>query len=281
MTRNIKLTLEYDGTAYNGFQRQDGLPTIQAELERAVAVITKAPASVIGAGRTDAGVHARGQVANFRTRARMPAEKFVPALNSVLAPDIRVLAAEEVPLGFHARYDASSKTYEYTIDTRPVPSVFLRKYAHHVPFALDLEAMRQACSCLVGRHDFRSFAAAHGGAKTFTRDVKMFLLESDGDLVRMTVEADGFLYNMVRIMVGTLILVGMGKLTPGEVLAIRDAKDRCLAGPTAPARGLCLVRVDYGDISSKAPRSEALDCRDAGNGPTANAPVQWRRSQGR
>lgn len=265
MTRNIKLTLEYDGTAYNGFQRQDGLPTIQAELERAVAIITKARSGVIGAGRTDAGVHARGQVASFRTEARMPAEKFAPALNSVLARDIRVLAAEEVPLGFHARYDARSKTYEYTIDTRPVPSVFLRKYAHHVPFALDLEAMQRACSYLVGPHDFRSFAAAHGGAKTFTRDVKRLLPESDGDLVRMTVEADGFLYNMVRIMVGTLVLVGMGKLTPGEVQAIRDAKDRRLAGPTAPARGLCLVRVDYGDTVDTATETDRQGSRAQGS----------------
>ncbi len=243
--RNIKLTLEYDGTAYNGFQRQGELPTIQAELERAVAVITKARAVITAAGRTDAGVHAKGQVANFMTRARMPAEKFAPALNSVLPPDIRVLDSDEVGLDFHARYDARWKTYEYTIDTRPIPSVFLRNYAYHVPFALDLEEMRQAASHLVGRHDFRSFAAARGGAKTFTREVRLLLLERDGPVVRMTIEADGFLYNMVRIVVGTLVLVGMGKLSPGDVLRIRDARDRALAGPTAPARGLCLVRVDY------------------------------------
>lgn len=244
--RNIKLVLEYDGTAYCGFQRQNGLPTIQAELERAVAVITKSPANVIGAGRTDAGVHARGQVVNFRTSARMPAEKFVPALNSVLPADIRVLSAEEVPWEFHARYDACGKTYEYTIDTRPVPSVFLRNYAYHVPLALDLAAMRRGCGHIVGRHDFRSFAAACGGAKTFTREVKRCALEAEEGLVRITVEADGFLYNMVRIIVGTLILVGTGKLAPDDVARIRDAHDRRLAGPTAPAKGLCLVRVDYG-----------------------------------
>ncbi|MCR4403436.1 MAG: tRNA pseudouridine(38-40) synthase TruA [Firmicutes bacterium] len=244
--RNVKLILEYDGTAYCGFQRQDGLRTIQAELERAAAVIIKAPVSVVGAGRTDAGVHARGQVVNFRTGARMPVERFVPALNSVLPADIRVLSAEEVPWEFHARYDARGKTYEYTLDTRAVPSVFLRNYAYHVPLDLDLEAMSEASRHIVGRHDFRSFAASGGGAKTFTREVRRCSLESEGGLVRLTVEADGFLYNMVRIIVGTLLLVGAGKLSPADVERIRDARDRRLAGPTAPAKGLCLVQVDYG-----------------------------------
>jgi len=251
------LLLEYDGTAYCGFQRQDGLPTIQSELERAVAVITKAPAKAIGAGRTDAGVHARGQVVSFRTGARMPAEKFVPALNSVLPADIRVMRAEEAPWEFHARYDARGKTYEYTIDTRPVPSVFLRNYAHHIPAGLDIGAMRKGCAHLVGRHDFRSFAASHGGAKTFAREVRRCEAEADGGLVRITVEADGFLYNMVRIMVGTLILVGVGKLSPDDVARVRDARARRLAGPTAPARGLCLVRVDYGGAAGDAGRGAA------------------------
>ncbi len=255
-TRNIRLTLEYDGTSYNGFQRQGGLPTIQSELERAVAIITGARVPVIGAGRTDAGVHAKGQVACFRTEARMPAERFVPALNSVLPRDIRVVAAREADPGFHPRYDARWKTYEYLIDTGAVPSVFLRNYAHHVPFALDIAAMREAAAHLVGRHDFRSFAAAHGGAKTFSRDVRAFSIEVDGRLVRMTVEANGFLYNMVRIMAGTLILVGMRKLAPEDVARIRDARDRRLAGPTAPARGLCLVRVSY-EEDSVAPGSLA------------------------
>ncbi|MGE5584222.1 MAG: tRNA pseudouridine(38-40) synthase TruA [Bacillota bacterium] len=267
--RNIRLTVEYDGTAYYGFQRQDGLPTIQSELERAVAVITKTPAHVIGAGRTDAGVHAAGQVVNFRTGARMPAEKFVPALNSVLPADIRVIEAGDAPYEFHARYDARGKTYQYVIDTRPVPSVFVRNYTHHIPLALDLEAMREGCGHIVGRHDFRSFAAAHGGAKTFTREVRRCALEAGEGLVRVTVEADGFLYNMVRIIVGTLIMVGTGKLAPGDVARIRDRRDRRLAGPTAPAKGLCLVRVDYGgdpDFDPDPdphpdPDSGTIDCR--------------------
>lgn len=248
VTRNVRLVLQYDGTRYCGFQRQKGLPTIQAQLESAIEVITKTHSHVIGAGRTDSGVHALGQVINFRTKARMPVDRFVPALNSVLPWDIRILSAEEAPSEFHARYDARWKTYEYSIDTRPVPSVFTRNFTYHLSMPLDLKEMRVAAGFIVGVHDFRSFASSGGSAKTFTRHVKRLeILAYDDLILRILIEADGFLYNMVRIIVGTLLEVGLGKISCQDVEQIRAAKDRRLAGPTAPARGLCLIKVDYGE----------------------------------
>ena len=244
--RNIKLVLEYDGTGYCGFQRQKDLPTIQATLEAAIETITKIYSHVTASGRTDAGVHALGQVVNFRTRARIPVERFVPALNSVLPEDIRVRCAQEAPWSFHARYDARWKTYEYSIDTRPVPSVFTRNFAYHLNIPLDLEEMKQAARFLVGVHDFRSFVSSGGSAKTFTRNVRRLEITTcDDPILRIQIEADGFLYNMVRTIVGTLLEVGLGKIQAEDVSRIRDARDRRLAGPTAPACGLCLIKVDY------------------------------------
>jgi tRNA pseudouridine38-40 synthase len=244
--RNIKLVLEYDGTGYRGFQRQKDLPTIQATLEAAIETITKTYSHVTASGRTDAGVHALGQVVNFRTRARIPVERFVPALNSVLPEDIRVRCAEEAPWTFHARYDARWKTYEYSIDTRPVQSVFTRNFAYHLNIPLNLEEMNQAARFLVGIHDFRSFVSSGGSAKTFTRNVRRLEITTcDDPILRIQIEADGFLYNMVRTIVGTLLEVGLGKIHAEDVLRIRDARNRRLAGPTAPACGLCLIKVDY------------------------------------
>lgn len=246
--RNIKLIIQYDGTEYCGFQRQKDLPTIQAELEDAVRIITKTHSHIIGSGRTDAGVHALGQVINFRTDAKMPADKFVPALNSVLPRDIRVLCSEEVHPGFHSRYDARWKTYEYSIDTRPVPSVFTRNFTYHFNIPLDLEAMIAASEFLVGRHNFRSFASSGGNSKTFVRNVRRLdIIGSHDPILRILIEADGFLYNMIRIVVGTLLQVGLGKITADSLKDIRDAEDRRLSGPTAPAAGLCLIRVLYDD----------------------------------
>jgi len=250
--RNIKLVVEYDGTRYYGFQRQKDLPTIQAALEAAIETVTKSLSHVIASGRTDTGVHALGQVVNFKTRAGIPVDKFLPALNSVLPRDIRVVCAEEVPWTFHARFDARWKTYEYSIDTRPVQSVFTRNYTCHVNARLNVEEMKEAAGYLVGIHDFRSFASSGGSAKTFTRNVKRLeIITCDDPILRIRIEANGFLYNMVRTIVGTLLQVGLGKLSPDDVLKIRDARDRRLAGPTAPAYGLCLIKVDYdNDINS-------------------------------
>ena len=254
--RNIRLVVEYDGTGYSGFQRQKNLPTIQAELETAIETITKTYSHVTASGRTDAGVHALGQVVNFKTHARIPVDKFVPALNSVLPEDIRVLSAEEVPLRFHARYDACWKTYAYSIDTRPVQSVFTRNFAYHLSVPLNLEEMKTAAGFLVGVHDFSSFASSGGSAKTFTRNVRRLEITTcDDPILRILIEADGFLYNMVRTIVGTLLQVGLGKICAEDVLRIRDARDRRLAGPRAPACGLCLIKVDYCDECNPKQRS--------------------------
>lgn len=241
------LVLEYDGTNYHGFQRQAGRLTIQEVLEESLAKITKEDGiRVIGAGRTDAGVHAEGQVVNFKTHARMEAERFVPALNSILPGDIRVKASREVSPEFHARFDATSKTYRYVIQTGAYLSPFIRNFAHHVPYSLDVEAMERASRHLVGCHDFRAFCASGGEVKSFTRSIYRIDWAKQINLVMMTVEANGFLYNMVRIIVGTLLEVGRGKLEEADVLRILESRERPLAGPTAPAKGLTLVAVSYG-----------------------------------
>lgn len=256
--RNILLILEYDGTNYHGFQRQAGQLTIQEVLEGAIARITKEDiVRVTAAGRTDAGVHARGQVVNFKTLARMPARDFMPALNSILPGDIRVRESREVPLEFHARFDAISKVYGYTIQRGTYLSPFLRNYAHHVPYPLDVEKMRLAGSFLIGRHDLTSFCASGSETKTSVRTIMNLELVEKGDLLTLIVEADGFLYNMVRIIAGTLIDVGRGRTPPGALPEILAGRDRRLAGPTAPARGLTLLSVKYKDSSTgRAPHRQ-------------------------
>lgn len=246
--RNIKLTVAYDGTDYYGFQHQNdpNLPTIQSCLEEAIALITKTPHRINGSGRTDAGVHALGQVVNFYTDATIPTDRFVPALNSVLPRDIVVVDAEEVPLEFHARFSAKRKTYRYWIDTGRVPHVLRRRYSHFVSTPLDLERIKEAAQRLVGEHDFASFQASGSSVKTTVRRIyRLDVTASDEGLITIEAEANGFLYNMVRIIVGTLLEVGRGKLQPEDIDTILAAKDRRAAGPTAPPQGLCLMRVEY------------------------------------
>lgn len=246
--RNVKLTVAYDGTDYYGFQDQNdpSLPTIQSRLEQAIAVVTKVSHRINGSGRTDAGVHALGQVVNFRTTASIPTDRFVPALNSVLPRDIVVTEAEEVPLDFHARFSAKRKTYRYWIETGKVPNVLRRRYSHFVSVPLNLDRLKQAAQRLVGEHDFASFQASGSNVKTTVRRIYRLDVTSNPDgLIEIEVEANGFLYNMVRIIVGTLIEVGRGKLAPEEIDDILAARDRNAAGPTAPPQGLCLLRVDY------------------------------------
>lgn len=244
-TRNIKLTLEYDGESYHGWQRQPQVTTIQGAIEEALARILQEKMHLIGASRTDAGVHARGQVANFKTQNRISLKDLKAALNSLLARDIVVRHATLVADDFHARYHAKSKLYCYTILNSPFPSPFFRKYAYFFPHSLDIAAMKRAAKFLVGRHDFSSFRGAGASRGGCLRKVKRLRISTEKDLVLLDIEADGFLHNMARIMAGTLVEVGRGKIAAGEVRRILRAKDRRQAGPTLPAQGLCLLKVKY------------------------------------
>ncbi len=256
MKRHIKLILQYEGTNYAGWQRQPAAITIQSILEDALERLTGEKTKVIAAGRTDSGVHAIGQVASFRTSSGHSPEVFLRALNSMLPPDVRVLSVEEAEDDFHPRYSARAKRYIYLVDLSPVQSPFLRRYAYHLPLKLDLEAMKEAAMYCLGRRDFRAFQASGCGSRTTIREVYKLDIEQqeeidllgfhiEASILRFTVEANAFLRYMVRTMVGTLLEVGRGKLTPYSVQQIIESRDRTLAGPTAPPHGLFLERVFY------------------------------------
>ncbi|HEY8346834.1 MAG TPA: tRNA pseudouridine(38-40) synthase TruA [Symbiobacteriaceae bacterium] len=247
--RTIKLTLQYDGTHYAGFQRQPNGVTIQEKLEEALRKVTGNPDLRIGgaAGRTDAGVHARGQVVHFRTDSRIPTDRWPYALNSHLPPDIAVVAAEEVPEGFHARFWARWKRYRYTIQCGPFPLPLYRLYAYHWRYPVDVERMAEAAALLVGRHDFAAFRSTGGSAKTSVRTIFDLKVTVQEPLILVDVTADGFLYNMVRIIAGTLVEVGSGLRSLDQVREALATGNRDLAGRTLPARGLCLEEVGYGD----------------------------------
>jgi tRNA pseudouridine38-40 synthase len=241
----FKITLEYDGTNYHGWQVQPNLPTIQSALETAISRVAQHKASVTGAGRTDAGVHALGQVAHFTTTARLSAEEWQRALNGLLPPDIAVQALEEVPDTFHARFSAKSKLYRYRIFARVQRSALSRSKILHYPYPLDLDAMEAAARSLVGTHDFTSFQGSPTDNENPVCTITKLTVDRFGDEVIFEVEGNRFLKQMVRAIVGTLLEVGRGKLQAGAVAGILAAKDRTKAGPTAPAHGLYLVRVDY------------------------------------
>ncbi len=248
--RTLKIIIEYDGTAYCGWQRQsgsaaEGPPSVQAALEAAVRDIAGEPAEMVGAGRTDAGVHARGQVAKFATTSRIPTDRFPAALNVHLPQDIRVLEAHEVPADFHPRHDAVARTYRYDILNRPVPTALDRLRAHHVPERLDTGAMEEGLAPLAGRHDFAAYQAAGSRPKTTICTVREAAWSRDGDRLSMTITADRFLRHMVRIIVGTLVRVGTGRLPAGAPVEFLADPDNRRTGPTAPPHGLYLVRVDY------------------------------------
>lgn len=244
--RNIKLLVEYDGKNYAGFQIQrQGEISIQLRLEEAVEAVTGERTKLTSAGRTDAGVHALGQVVNFSTGASIPVDRFPYALNTQLPPDIVVWGAEEVAPSFHARKSARSKVYRYTIYNAPFPSPLWRLLSYHWRDPLNHEAMARAADHFLGRHDFGGFRTTGSTAGTTVRNVLDASVTRDGSLVYFTVEADGFLYNMVRIMAGTLLEVGNGRLSPDELPGIMVARDRRLAGRTLPPQGLCLVKVKY------------------------------------
>ncbi|HEY6102282.1 MAG TPA: tRNA pseudouridine(38-40) synthase TruA [bacterium] len=243
--RNVVLTIEYDGTDFSGWQRQSLRPSIQAEIERAVQAVIREDVNLIGAGRTDAGVHALGQVANFHATSRIATDRFPPALNAHLPDAIRILSAREGPPGFHSRYAATGRTYRYAVLNRPAPSPILRAHTYHVPAALDLEAMQEGAALLLGTHPFASFRGVGSGERTTVCTVRRADVARAGDTVLFTFEADRFLRHMVRLIVGTLLRVGRAKL-PSETMAeILAAQDNRKAGPRAPAHGLFLVRVSY------------------------------------
>jgi len=242
--RNVKLTIEYDGTAYCGWQRQPEAPTVQGALEAGIERLVGHPVTLHGSGRTDTGVHALGQVANFRTRCQIPASKLHLAINAHIPEDIAIVRAEDVPLDFHARYSAKRKTYRYSLVCRPVRPAVGARCVHWVRWKLDAEAMRAAAALLVGEHDFTAFETESEG-ENCVRTVFRSDIERSGEWIDYHVAANGFLYNMVRAIAGTLIEVGSGRRPPDDVARLIASRDRTLAGPTAPAKGLCLMSVEY------------------------------------
>ncbi len=244
--RNYKLVLEYDGANYHGWQRQKGVLTVQEVVETHLSVITQAPVRLIGAGRTDAGVHAQGQVANFVSETQIPPARILRGLNSLLPEDIVVLELTAVTLEFHARFLAKSKVYEYRIHNGPVAPALGRQYAWHISQPLRWDPMKTCLELLEGRHDFASFQATGSNVRSAEREVystRVSLIRQD--LWAITIEANGFLRHMVRNVVGTLVEVGRGRLTEEGFSAVVAARDRKKAGMTAPARGLFLMEVRY------------------------------------
>jgi tRNA pseudouridine38-40 synthase len=243
--RHIRLVVEYDGTGLHGWQRQANAATVQQHIEDALAQLLTHPAPVGGASRTDAGVHARGQVASFRTERLIPLHGIRRGLNTMLPPQIAIRDAAEVPEDFHPRFSAIGKHYRYTLLARPDRSPRWRDRAWHHSDPLDLDRMREAAAYLVGEHDFAAFRASGCSAKTTLRRVDQIAIARDGDLVRIDVRGNAFLRNMVRIIVGTLSEVGTGYRPSGQVAEILALRDRTISGITAPAHGLELIAVDY------------------------------------
>jgi tRNA pseudouridine38-40 synthase len=243
--RNIKLTISYDGTDFYGWQTQSGFRTVQEMLEQKIARLAGAPVKLNAAGRTDTGVHALGQVANFYSNTSRPPDVIVRALNATLPNDIVVQDAADMPQAFDANRDARRKRYRYVIHDGPVPDLFLRRYYCPSRRRLDAEAMCQAAAPLAGRHDFHSFESDWPNRASSVRTITHIDVRRFGDWIWLDVEADGFLYNMVRAIAGTLINVGRGYWPIAKVAEILHAEDRREAGPTAPAKGLFLMHVIY------------------------------------
>lgn len=249
--RNIKLIIEYDGTAYAGWQVQPNALTVQEVIEAALARMLGARTPLHGSGRTDAGVHARGMVACFKTERTMPLRAFREGLNTLLPWDIAVREAHEAPLDFHPRFDAQGKHYRYTILLDELRSPLLRHTAWRVKGKLDVEAMRAACRLFVGEHDFAAFRGANCAAKTTVRRIFSMELVQEGRLLHLDINGSGFLKNMVRIITGTLIEVGQGKMSAADVAHLLKGGDRQHAGMTVPPQGLCLMQVFYPEQSGE------------------------------
>ncbi len=244
--RNIRLDLMYDGSGFGGWQRQNNARTVQGELEHALSVITGEPVSVIGVSRTDAGVHAVGYVANFQTACDKPFFQFRYGINAILPDSIRVKEMTYVPADFHARYDAKAKTYHYLLDNSAYGNVFLEGRAWHFRYDLDIPRMQAACQAFLGPHDFSAFMSSGSDTKgSLVREIYDCSLTQTGTLLTLSVTGNGFLYNMVRIMMGTLVCIGNGRIGADDLPAIIDSRDRKRAGITAPAHGLYLYHVQY------------------------------------
>lgn len=245
--RNIKLTIEYDGKDFNGWQKQPSKLNIQGEIERAIYNITGEEVELYASGRTDAGVHSLGQVANFKTESKIPIEKIAIAINSQVKNSIRIVHAEEVDENFHSRYHCKRKTYRYVINNSPYGSSIYRNLEYHMPIKLDVKKMQQAISYFEGEHDFKAFKSSGTSSKSSVRTIYSGIVKEDGNRVMIELTGNGFLYNMVRIIAGTLVDVGLGKIEPDEIPEIIESRDRTRAGKTLPPYGLFLVSVEYGD----------------------------------
>lgn len=243
--KRIKLVVAYDGTAYHGWQVQPGADTVEGELNKALSALLQEDVQVIGASRTDSGVHALCNVAVFDTDTRIPAQKLAYALNQRLPEDIRIQESREVAADFHPRHCESQKTYEYRILNREFPLPTKRLYAYFTYVPLDVGRMQEAAAYLIGEHDFKSFCATAAVVETTVRKINSMTVEKEGEEIVLRVCGNGFLYNMVRIIAGTLIEVGRGSMEPEKIREILEAKDRAAAGPTAPACGLTLVKYEF------------------------------------
>ncbi|WP_251860742.1 tRNA pseudouridine(38-40) synthase TruA [Clostridium sp. Marseille-Q2269] len=245
--KNIKLKIEYDGTNYCGWQKQknDKFVTLQGTLEKAISNVTKEKVEVIGSSRTDSGVHAKGYICNFFTNTKIPSENLYKVINNNLPPDIVALSSEEVNMEFNSRYCSKGKTYEYTILNSAQPVAIGRNYVFHFRDKLNIDNMKIASKYILGTHDFSAFRTQGSSVKTSVRTISNFEIDKKDDFIKFTITGDGFLYNMVRIIVGTLIMVGLGKREPEYIRYVIEAKDRRKAGHCAPSSGLCLKEVFY------------------------------------
>lgn len=242
--RNLKITLQYNGENYCGWQRQPNSPGIQGTVENAIYEITKEKVKVTASGRTDAGVHALGQVANFKTETNIPASRIPDALNAKLPKDISVISCEEVDMDFHARYNACGKTYRYLIYNRPYRSPLYKNLAYHVKYDLDWDKIRLEAKYLIGTHDFVGFMSSGSSVKDTVRTIYDIQIEEHEGITSIEISGNGFLYNMVRIIVGTLVDIGRGRIKHNMEEIIKS-KSRSMCGHTAPAHGLFLKKVNY------------------------------------
>lgn len=243
--KRLKCIVAYDGTDYSGFQVQPDEMTIQGEIETAIQRVTGETIQIVGSGRTDAGVHAQGQVFHFDTASSIPPEKWRFVLNNQLPDAIVIRSVAAAEPDFHARFDAKVKEYRYCIDNAHVPDLFRHRYADHIRYPLDLAAMQQASNFLIGEHDFTSFCSAKAFVENKVRTLYDVRVEREGNFIWVICRGNGFLYNMVRIIAGTLVQVGQGKRSPEDIKAILQARDRERAGKTAPAKGLTMWQVGY------------------------------------